>query len=56
MGEDEHGPVDVDVDVDVDGDGDAGVDEGVSAGVVDAAKMTEELALPCRDGKGQVQS
>lgn len=56
--EDEHGlvGVDEDEDEDEDGDGDAGVDEGVSAGVADAAKLTEEPALPCRGGKDQVQS
>lgn len=64
--EDEHGLVGVDEDEDEDedgdgdgdedGDGDAGVDEGVSAGVADAAKLTEEPALPCRGGKDQVQS
>lgn len=47
---------DEDGDGDGDGDGDAGVDEGVSAGVAGAAKLTEEPVLPCRDDKGQVQS
>lgn len=59
--EDENGDEDEDENEDGDGDGDgdggAGVDEGVSAGVADAAKLTEEEpVLPCRDDKGQVQS